>query len=499
MKQHLFGSNLPPAHAQQLVSDFAAGRLSRRQVLGQLGFGLGAALFPGACGLGPEVCQGPVAETLPATTRDAEAHALLAHIDTFVVVMLENRSFDHLLGGLCFDRDYPGRTRLNGLTGEEHNFDHDGRPVMITRMPGDGRGSMNPAHDWQSVHATFNQGRNDHFVRVNSGPYQSDVMSYLVRDQLPFFHALADRYTIFDHWFASYMGQTWPNRYYLHATTSAGRRENRPFGFDAPLSIWERLAQRCCSFKNYAAGAVSWYSVAFPTRMFSGESALVPAKIEDFFRDARTGNLPNFALIDPDFKVNDAYPMHSPAPCEAFIASLVKALAESPQWSRSLLLITFDEHGGYFDHVAPSKTTDLRPEFRQLGFRVPAIAVGPTVRRAGVVSTPLEHVSVAATLRARFGIETLSPRMDATCDIADCIDPMLIDAPTPPPRNLDPVELSRSELGSLVGGRSSQPELESALDGRSVPVEFVDVRSDADRFGSWLRHAQELEAVKVRG
>jgi phospholipase C len=294
------------------------------------------------------------------------------------------------------------------------------------------------------------------------------------------------------------MGQTWPNRYYLHATTSGGKRVNRPFGFDAPLSIWERMAQRCQSARNYSAGPVSWYSVAFPTRMFSGESALVPAKIDDFFRDARSGNLPNFALIDPDFKVNDAYPGHSPAPCEAFIASIVKALGESPQWSRSLLLVTFDEHGGYFDHVPPPTTVDLRPDFQQLGFRVPALAIGPTVRAGGLVSTPMEHVSVAATLRARFGIESLSARMDATADISGCIDPRLIGAPTLPPR-LDPVELSTGQLRQLLGTATSQPEMESAMTSGRLPAECVDPRSDDERFGSWLRHAQELEAVKVRG
>ena len=226
---------------------------------------------------------------------------------------------------------------------------------------------------------------------------------------------------------------------------------------------------------------------------------MVPGKIEDFFRDARAGNLPNLALIDPDFKVNDAYPMHSPALCEAFIASIIKAVAEGPQWSRSLVLITFDEHGGYFDHVPPPTTVDVRPGFRQLGFRVPAIAVGPTVRQGGVVSTPLEHVSVAATLRARFGIESLSARMDATMDIADCIDPALIGAPTAPLRNLDPVELSRSSFARVLAEASSQPEMEAALAAHRPPASAVDPRSDEQRFGSWLRHAQELAAVRVRG
>jgi phospholipase C len=470
-----------------------ADRLTRRRFLGQLGIGIGTGLIPGACSLGPTVCGAPPPDVVPASARDAAARALLAHIDTFVVLMLENRSFDHLLGGLRLDRSYPAHAQIEGLTGGESNLDLSGRPVTIGPMGGDGSGSFTPKHDAVSVHASFNGGRNDGFLAVNRGNDDSEVMSYLTRAQVPFFHALADQFTVFDHWFASFLGPTWPNRFYLHATTSLGRDANRPFGVDAPLSVWERMAQRCCSGRNYAAGAVPWYAAAFPSRMFSGESALVPGKIEDFFRDARAGNLPNFALIDPDFKFSDGSPMHSLALCEAFVASVISALGESPQWGRSLLLIMFDEHGGYYDHVAPPAVTDPRPQFRQLGFRVPALAVGPTVRRGAVVSAALEHVSIAATLRARFGIETLSPRMDAALDVADCIDPALIAAPRAPVRELHQVVLSQRALQAAAA--SSQPEVDAAagdLDG------VIDARSDDERLQSWLRLAQELDAVKVQ-
>ena len=480
--------------------ELRADGLSRRQALERFGLLLGSAVLPGgACGLGPQVCAGePPPELPPTPGRDALARALLDHIDTFVVVMLENRSFDHFLGGLRLDSGYPAAGQIDGLTGQEMNVSTEGHLVRVARMPGDGRGSIIPAHDWARVRATHNGGRNDRFVSVNRGPFESEVMTYLGRDQLPFFHALADRFVVFDRWFASYMGQTWPNRYYLHATTSLGRRTNRPLGPNAPLSIWERMAEKCRSTRNYAAGKVLWYSVAFPTRMFSGESAVVPGQIEDFFHDARSGNLPNFSIIDPDFTVNDAYPKRSPALCEAFVASIVRALAESPQWKRSLLLITFDEHGGYYDHVAPPRAPDIRPDFRQLGFRVPALAVGPTVWRGRVVSTPLEHVSVAATLRARFGIETLSPRMDAASDVSGCIDPLRITDPAPPPRDLPQVELEPTAR-IVAECRSSQQEIDQALVDGQVPSDRVDPRSDDQRITSWLRHAQELDAVRIRG
>jgi phospholipase C len=485
------------ANPDRLVRDERG--FTRRQMLGQVGRGLGAAVLAGSgCGLGPQVCGSPPPDVVPASEQDARARALLAPIDTFVVVMLENRSFDHLLGGLRMDRDYAGAHAITGLTGAETNPDGAGHLVSVARLPGDGSGNMVPEHDWRSVARTWNGGRNDGFLAVNSGQYGTEAMSYVARDQVPYFHALADRFTVFDHWFSSFMGQTWPNRYFLHAATSQGLRENKPMGLDAPIGIWERMGERCLSTRNYAAGPVLWYAVAFPTRTFSAETAVVPGTIEDFFRDARSGNLPNFALIDPDFKVNDAYPMHSPALCEAFIASIVKAMFESPQWGRSLLLITFDEHGGYYDHAPPPTTIDPRADFRQLGFRVPALAIGPTVRQGGVVSTPLEHVSVAATLRARFGIASLGPRMDAARDVSACIDPAGVAVSVAPPA-LHTVQLQQRQLVRVAHHRSSQNEIEQALAAHRLPAELVDARSDEQRFASWLRAAQELEAVRVRG
>ena len=121
------------------------------------------------------------------------------------------------------------------------------------------------------------------------------------------------------------------------------------------------------------------------------------------------------------------------------------------------------------------------------------------MRRGEVVSTPFEHVSIAATMRTRFGVDTLGPRMDAARDLAACIDPALVDNPAPPPRALHTVELALSQTRLSGAASSSQPEMEQALSGGRLPPELVDGRSDEDRFQGWLRHAQELEAVKVRG
>lgn len=466
---------------------------SRRDALG-LGLG-GMAL---GCGLGPapQTCGDTAAGTgLDPEGESPTVRELLSSIDTLVVVMLENRSFDHHLGALRSDADYPGRARIDGLRGDESNPDEAGRPVSVRRLPHESR--YNPGHRWEPAHASWNRGRLDRFVLSNPGPDQANVMGFHARERLPLLYALADRYTVCDRWFASVMGPTWPNRFHLHAATSMGMRNNASAGFAAPPTVWDRMASRCLPAKNYSAGPIPWYHAAFPAKSFSGNDALTPAPMEEFFRDALAGELPHLAIIDPDYLANDGHPKHDLALAEAFVGSIFRAMAESPQWSRSLLVVTHDEHGGFFDHVPPPTTVDPRPDFRQLGFRVPTVVIGPHVWQGGVVSTQFEHVSVAATLRARFGIATLGPRMDATSDLSSCIDPQRLGDPAPAPRELPVVTLGeRREVRAAVGP-TTQGEYQALLDERRLPEGLVDPRSAEERLRGWLRWGQELGAVRV--
>jgi phospholipase C len=405
--------------------------------------------------------------------------------------MLENRSFDHVFGSLRTDRDYPGRDVVDGLRGDEANPTADGSMIGSWRMPGSGNGSLNPPHNWDPARAAFNGGRNDGFIRVASGPYRDEVMGHLVREQAPTFYALADRFTVCDRWFSSVMGPTWPNRFYLHATTAQGHQSNQPLGLDAPPTLWDRLAERCLRGKNYAAGPVHWYTLAMPLRAFSGNDTMDPAPLEEFFADARAGTLPELSIIDPDFKVADGSPTHQLALAEAFVATVYRTLAESPQWGRSLLVVTFDEHGGYFDHVPPPPAADPLPGFCQLGFRVPTLVIGPGVAAGAVVSAPFEHVSIASTLGRRFGLQSLGSRMDRANDLSACLQPGL-SRPAPP---LPAVEL---KAALTVARPVDDPELRMALAAGRVPTRAIDPRSSQERLDSWLRHARDLEAVKIR-
>jgi phospholipase C len=482
-------------------------KLTRRQALKAAGLGLGFThlAFSGGCDsmLGPMPAQckdGPLPADPTPTSTMATSRQLLSGVDHIVVVVMENRSFDHFLGALAYDTSYPAAKLIDGLKGNEGNPDATGQMVMS--YPLKGRGTMNPLHSWVASRLAFNGGLNDGFVRANVGRGDhTEVMSHLEREQLPFFHELASQSVVCDRWFSSVMGPTWPNRFYVHAGTSHGQMINRPMGLGAADTIWDRLAERCYTGKNYYAGAVPWYSAAFPTKSFSGNDAMTPEPIEGFFRDAASGNLPHFTLIDPDYQLNDGHATSDLTFAEAFLSSVHRALVNGPKWSRTMFVVTFDEHGGYFDHVAPPQVTDDDPRFGQLGFRVPALVTGPMVRAGTIVSTPFEHVSIAATLRARFGLRSLNQREEAANDLSVCIDQAFAAqaARSTSASLLPAVDVSAAINREEAIHETSQPEIEALARAGGVPEHHIDTRASLDRVRSWLRHAQELEAVRVIG
>jgi len=464
-------------------------RLDRRQLL-RLGAGAGAsALALSGCGtLAP-------GWRLSFGEERAEARARLEGIDHLVVVMMENRSFDHYLGALAWDPDYPSRAVVEGLRGQELNPDGDGRLVSPARLTVDR--TINPPHSWEASHAQFDGGRLDAFVRSAErarceAPRQA--ISYFDRERLPILYALADQYTICDHWFSSVMGPTWPNRFYLHAATSWAHRAYWPNLDPQAVTIWDAMRQRGVPARYYRAGLLPWFSGAFlgKTMANAGVSART---LEQFFADARSGDLPSFAMVEPDFFSSDDHPPHHVSLGQAFIGTVAAALGDSPSWARTLLVVTYDEHGGFFDHVAPPSAVDVRRDFAQLGFRVPTLLIGPRVRAGAVHQEVLEHVSVAATAACRFGLPPLTARMASAPDFSAAVRPPDDGAPLPPPK-LEPMRVKRGEAVATVG-HDSQPELTELA--RRLPLEQVDPRSPEERFRGWLRAAQEYEVVKVTG
>lgn len=338
---------------------------------------------------------------------------------TFVVLMLENRSYDHMLGARAFEGK-PG----DGLRADMQNLDLDGKPVRVYAATRDALCDRDPPHGWGASHNQFADGKNDGFLKVHQTRHGSttaiEPMQYQTRETSPVTWALADHYTSCDRYFAAVMGPTWPNRMYWHTGQSNGIQSNElpQQGFNWP-SIHHRLD----------AAGVSWasYFGNIPVVGFIQDLPGVSERVFNFgtfFDHAKAGTLPEVVYIDPSFYVNDDHPPIHPILGQELIASVYTALATSPQWPECTLVITYDEHGGFFDHVVPPKIADdfASTGFDQLGFRVPALVVGPYVKQGHVSSVVYNHGSVLRHLQDRFGLEPLTTRVTASNDLSDCFD-----------------------------------------------------------------------------
>ncbi len=425
---------------------------------------------------------------------------LLAGIDHVIVLMMENRSFDHYFGA----RKLVEGQAIEGLGGTESNLNLDLEPVTVFQM--EELEPLDPPHEWDSCHFAFNLGENSGFVfeneKKNPG-FGAQAMGYYVREQLPVTYGLADNFTVCQRWHASVMGPTWPNRYYLHACDSDGGKSNFPTPF--LTTLWHRCDEAGITSRMYWSD-VPWVTGAFPLiptvwnklaedfEGFNLNALTNPYNMDRFFEDCAAGDLPNFAILDPGFTSNDDHPSHNVQLGQILIGAVYKALAESPVWAKTLLVITYDEHGGFYDHVVPPEATDERPEFRQLGFRVPSLVIGPSVRRGCVNDLQFEHCSVGKTLMVRFGLAPLNDRMAAARDLSSCIHPDYIDDPQPgPPVPL--LDASISDLLSGVGRTTSQPELFAAA-GVTLDEAFRR-KVQADTMKLLLR-AQKLGVVRLR-
>ena len=314
------------------------------------------------------------------------ADELLAPIEHIVVLMQENRSFDHMFGSLSL---IEGRDDVDGLTGMETNPGPQGGTIDIFEAD-PFRKLHHLPHKWEPMHQAFNDGANSGFVQAhhdankhevqNAGP---EVMGFLQRRDLEVSYALADQYSLCDQWHCSVMGPTWPNRFFMHAGDSGGRKTNKP-KFFLP-SIWDRVRGAGLKGLNYFSD-LPWAAAAMgKVRGFS--------RMSSFFKDAERGELPEFSILDPgffsstsdhpkEFGGDSDHPDMGPNVNlgQLLIATIYRALAESPQWNKTLFIITYDESGGFYDHVAPPTVVDERGDFRQLGFRVPSLIIGPHVR-----------------------------------------------------------------------------------------------------------------------
>ena len=351
----------------------------------------------------------------------------LQRIDHFVVLLMENRSFDHCLGYLSLKA---GRGDVNGLIGNESN------PWETKRVPVTAAGLRNvetdPPHGAPAQVEQRGNNDNSGFIRAymkaeghKPQARPDDVMLYYDEQMLPAFDFFAREFCVCDAWHAAIPGPTWPNRMYAFAGTSMGRLTNDlP---DAPglqfPTIFDILSGQGVDWRFFESDVAS-------VRMFAshlGDRTRIKYYDDPqfgFAALAKAGQLPPVTYIDPNFtsipglSSNDDHPPRNPIYGQALAAEIYKILRSSPKWTRTALIITYDEHGGFYDHVQPPAAAD--DVIRSRGFRVPAFVISPWSGRGAVRSEVYDHTSILRTILNRFvdPAAKMSTRVDAAKDLS---------------------------------------------------------------------------------
>jgi phospholipase C len=401
----------------------------------------------------------------------------LDNLKHIVVLMMENRSFDHMLGSLkavdsridgITDQDPYGNPDTTGAIVKPQALaefqaqlqpdpDHHFPAVDLQIFGGDT--SVNRAPNMQGfVKSYFNQQRD-----VN---HSQKIMYYFKQSDLPVLTTLALEFAVFNRWFASIPGPTICNRAFAHYGTSFGHVDMNPVYLNEPFkSIYSRLINATPKHTS----KIYYYDTASSTmevaNLFQNEPELF-GTYDQFLKDCDHGNLPEYSFIEPNYNdhdtdsgeevANDQHPDHNIQAGELFMASIYNAIKGNAQlWQSTALLIVYDEHGGIYDHVVPPACTpDLKPAtgsdtgtglpfaFDRLGVRVPAILVSPWIPKGTIVNRVFDHASIPATITKYF-LGDYSPRSprETTADVF--IEPNT--APVDPARNLLSLDTLRTD------------------------------------------------------
>jgi phospholipase C len=388
--------------------------------------------------------------------------------DHIVIVMQENHSFDNYLGMLpvC------GQPKADGFTFDAKGNPLNWNPIGNERMPVYAQSGFSGANDtgsqsWNDSHLQINGGAMNGFAETGPGS-----MGYYTEDDLPFYYSLANTFCLANRWFCSAPAQTYPNRRFLMSGTAAGiistDIDNVTTNYPPNGTIWDRLSQYKVSWKNYFSDA--------PTTLIMFDTVvrhpLNIAPLDEFYADAALGTLPSVSLVDCNMGsiqgevagVISPYPVPTFSTAalainetcqseehpeniqmgEAFVANVVNAVMKGPAWHRTLLVWLYDEHGGYYDHVAPPSAPlpDLiKPELNSsnvpgayniYGPRIPAVVVSPYSQKHEVTDVVHDHTSVLATIEQQWNLPALTFRDANAASLIDFLDTSKMTFAEPP-------------------------------------------------------------------
>lgn len=387
----------------------------------------------------------------------------LRHI---VVLMMENRSFDHMLGSLAeVDK------RIDGITDQVSNPDTAGNIVKAQPLAEfQGQLDPDPDHHFPAVDLQIFGGNTSpdrvanmkgfvksYFNQRRDVKHSQMIMYYFAQDQLPVLTTLALEFAVFNRWFASIPGPTTCNRAFAHYGTSFGRVDLNPFEIMAPIkSIYTRMIQAAPP----RTAKIYYYDTSSSTvevvNLLQHQPQLF-GTYRQFLSDCDKGLLPDYSFVEPNYSdhvtdvgaevANDQHPDHDVQAGELFIAEVYMHLKRSPLWPNTALLVVYDEHGGIHDHVVPppapcsdiftasasSTGTGVEFKFDRLGIRVPAILISPWIPRNTVVNRVFDHASIPATVQKFFvGDDPQRSPREINADVF--IEPK--SSPVDPQRNL---------------------------------------------------------------
>ncbi len=399
----------------------------------------------------------------------------LDNLKHIVVLMMENRSFDHMLGSLT-----AVNPQIDGITDPLSNPDTTGalvKPQPLAQFQG--QLDPDPDHHFPAVDLQIFGGDTSparvpnmqgfvksYFNQQKDVGHSQKIMYYFAQNQLPVLTTLALEFAVFNRWFASIPGPTICNRAFAHYGTSFGRVDMNPIYLNEPFkSIYDRLinANPKHTAKLYYYDTTS--STMEVANLLQNQPELFGTH-EQFLDDCGKGDLTDYSFIEPNYNdhesdsgeevANDQHPDHNIQAGELFIASVYNAIKTSPLWPNTALLVVYDEHGGIYDHVAPpSCTPDFKTAsandtgtgqpfaFDRLGVRVPAILISPWIPKGTVVGARVfDHASIPATI-TKFFLGDYSPRSPRETSADVFIEPNA--APVDPARNLLSLDSIRTD------------------------------------------------------
>jgi phospholipase C len=433
--------------------------LTRRKFLQLTGASTGLALS------GSELLAQAVARAAPA--RFPRGSNGIEHV---VVLMMENRSFDHFLGWLP---GADGRHDMIYQATDGHFY-----PNYPLAPDFQGCGYSDPDHSWEGFLVQHNFGKMDGFLQRPTAPADNAGVTlakantfpigyYTNRHRdfgrkeppdLPVIGALAERYTVLDRYFCSFAGETFPNRFYQHAAQTD--RDHNTEVISTLPSIWDQLSPVPNTqgiptggyfFRDLpflALWGTKYYPFWHPFASGDTDALGIPVVTPSFLDTVAAGNLPNVSFLDPAFDTEgngtsaDDHPLADIRLGERFIADAYHALANAGYLDKTVFVVTFDEWGGFYDHVPPPRVIDdtdpskvdhtgdettptdgrLVPDYTQLGFRVPAIIVS-NLAPAGVIHHgPFEHASTLKLIESTFGLQALTARDANALNLGDILD-----------------------------------------------------------------------------